>query len=117
MKPSTLAIHAGARLQSRARPLVPPIHAAVVSSFDDADALDRALDGNDFTYGRISAQNATLLEEAVAALEGAEDCASYASGMAALKAVFEAELKRGDRVVIASDGYGVTRALFKRMCQ
>jgi cystathionine gamma-synthase len=118
MKPSTLAIHAGSRLSSRARPLAPAIHVSAVSSFDDADALDQALDGKDFTYGRISAQNATLLEEAIAALEGAEDCASYASGMAALKAVFEAQgLKRGDRVVIASDGYGVTRALFKRLCQ
>ena len=118
MKPQTLAIHAGTKLESRARPLVSPIHVAAVSSFDDADALDAALEGKDFTYGRISAQNTTLLEQAIAALEGAEDCAVYASGMAALKAVFEAESPRkGERAVIASDGYGVTRALFRRLCQ
>lgn len=116
-KPATLAIHAGSHLESRARPVTPPLQLAAVSFFDDAEALDAALDGKDFSYGRISAYNTELLEEAVAALEGAEACAAYASGMAALKALFEGQdWKPGDRVVMASDGYGVTRALFKRLC-
>ena len=116
-KPATLAIHAGSHLDSRARPVTPPIQMAAVSYFDDAQALDDALEGKDFSYGRISAYNTELLEQAVAALEGAEDCAAYASGMAALKALFEVQAFRpGDKVVMASDGYGVTRALFKKLC-
>src|SRR5260370_40949616 len=114
-KVQTLAIHAGSRLSgSVAQGITPPLHLAAVSYFDDAQRLDQSLDGRDFVYARISAQNAVLLEEAVAALEGAEACGCYASGMAALRAVLEAQsLKRGDRVVMPADGYGATRALFK----
>lgn len=116
-KPATLAVHAGSRIDSRAVPVTPPIQMAAVSYFEEAEALDAALDGRDYTYGRINAYNAELLEQAVAALEGAEECAAYASGMAALKALFEAQhFAPGDRLVMASDGYGVTRALFKRLC-
>ena len=111
----TLAVHAGTRLEgSRSQPIVPPIHVSAVSYFDSADELDRSLDGQDFVYNRINAQATALLEDAVAKLERAEDCVAYASGMAALKAVLDAQpLKAGDRVVMPSDGYGVTRLLFK----
>ena len=114
-KVQTLAIHAGSRLSgSFAQGITPPLHLAAVSYFDDAQRLDQSLDGRDFVYTRISAQNVVLLEEAVAALEGAEACVCYASGMAALRAVLEAQsLKPGDRVVMPADGYGATRALFK----
>ncbi|MDC0714427.1 aminotransferase class I/II-fold pyridoxal phosphate-dependent enzyme [Stigmatella sp. ncwal1] len=114
----TVAVHAGSRLaDSKSQPLVPAIHMSTVGWFDSSEDLDGALDGKDYVYSRISAQNTALLEEAVAALEGAEACVSYASGMAALRAVFEAQnLQRGDRVVMPGDGYGVTRALYKALC-
>jgi cystathionine gamma-synthase len=118
LKQKTVAVHAGSRLTgSASQPLVPPIHMSTVGWFESSDELDGALDGKDYVYSRISAQNTTLLEEAVAALEGAEACVSYASGMAALRAVFEAQnLQLGDRVVMPADGYGVTRLLFKTLC-
>jgi cystathionine gamma-synthase len=114
----TVAVHAGSRLTgSTSQPLVPPIHMSTVGWFDSSEELDGALDGRDYVYSRISAQNTALLEESVAALEGAEACVSYASGMAALRAVFEAQnLQLGDRVVMPADGYGVTRLLFKTLC-
>lgn len=114
----TVAVHAGSRLVgSKSQPLVPPIHMSTVGWFDSSEDLDGALDGKDYVYSRISAQNTALLEETVAALEGAEVCVSYASGMAALRAVFDAqELKPGDRVVMPGDGYGVTRVLYKTLC-
>lgn len=114
-KAETLAICAGSSLElSKARPVAPAIHVAAVSYFDDSDQLDRSLDGEDFVYTRINAQNTVLLEEATAALECAEASVAFASGMAALNAVLEAQpLKPGDRVVMPADGYGATRALFK----
>jgi len=114
----TVAVHAGSRLaDSSSQPLVPAIHMSTVGWFESSDELDGALDGKDYVYSRISAQNTALLEESVAALEGAEGCVSYGSGMAALRAVFEAQnLKAGDRVVMPGDGYGVTRLLFKTLC-
>jgi cystathionine gamma-synthase len=116
-KSKTVAVHAGARLTgSKAQPVVPAIHVSAVSHFDDSEALDAALDGKDYVYSRIAAPNAALLEEAVAALEGAEACAAYASGMAALRAVFDGQnLREGDTVVMAADGYGVTRSLYKSL--
>ena len=116
-KPATDAIHAGSRLpESSAIPITPAIHTAAVSWFDSSDELDAALDGKDFVYTRIRGENPVLLEEAVAALEGAEASAVFGSGMAALRAVFDAQgLSPGDRVVLPVDGYGATRALFKRL--
>ncbi|HEY1417465.1 MAG TPA: PLP-dependent transferase, partial [Myxococcaceae bacterium] len=108
-KPATLAIHAGSRLpESSAVPITPAIHTAAVSWFDSSDDLDAALDGDgkDFVYTRIRGENSVLLEEAVAALEGAEASAVFGSGMAALRAVFDAQgLAPGDRVVLPVDGY------------
>ncbi|WNG39065.1 aminotransferase class I/II-fold pyridoxal phosphate-dependent enzyme [Archangium violaceum] len=116
-KRKTVAVHAGAQLTgSKSQPVVPPIHVSAVSFFDNSDELDAALDGKDYVYSRIAAPNAALLEEAVAALEGAEACVAYASGMAALRAVFDVlNLKQGDVVVMPADGYGVTRSLFKNL--
>lgn len=116
--PKTLAVHAGSQLRtSRSVPIVPAIHISTVSHFeDDSEALDGALDGKDYVYSRITAQNTTLLEEAIAALEGTEDAVVYASGMAAVRAVVDAEgPKAGDSVVISADGYGVTRLLLKTL--
>ncbi|RKH26219.1 aminotransferase class I/II-fold pyridoxal phosphate-dependent enzyme [Corallococcus sp. CA041A] len=117
-KQKTVAVHAGSRLTgSKAVPVMPPIFPAAVNWFDSSDDLSDALDGKDYAYARISAPNAALLEEAVAALEGAEDCVAYASGMAALRSLFDAQpWKAGDVLVMPTDGYGVTRALYKNLC-
>lgn len=117
-KPSTVAIHAGTSVGTSSIPISPPIHVSAVSYFEDSETLDGALDGKDFSYARIEAPNTLLLEQAIAALEGAEAAVSYASGMAALKAVVEAQrLKQGDRVVMPADGYGVTRLLLRTMSE
>ncbi|NMO22799.1 aminotransferase class I/II-fold pyridoxal phosphate-dependent enzyme [Pyxidicoccus fallax] len=117
-KQKTVAVHAGSRLTgSKAVPVSPAIYPAAVNWFDSSDDLDGALDGKDYAYARISAPNTTLLEEAVAALEGADACVAYASGMAALRSVFEAQgFRPGDRLVMPADGYGVTRLLYKNLC-
>ena len=114
-KPETLAVHAGSRLLgSRTVDLVAPLHLSSVGYFDSAEELDASLDGKDFVYTRIRGQNAVLLEEAVAALEGAELACAFGSGMAALRALWDAQgLKAKDKVVMGADGYGATRALYK----
>ncbi|HVE83101.1 MAG TPA: PLP-dependent aspartate aminotransferase family protein, partial [Myxococcales bacterium] len=115
----TVAVHAGERLEgSRAIPVAAAIHTSSVSYFDEADALDAALDGKDYSYTRIRGQNAALLEEAVAALEGTEDCAAFPTGMAALKALLESlALKPSDAVAIPNDCYGASLALVKAFAQ
>ena len=52
----------------------------------------------------------------MAALEGAELACAFGSGMAALRALWDAQgLKAGDSVVMGADGYGATRALYKAL--
>ncbi len=115
--PATVALHAGQTLKTRAQGVTPALHLASVSHFEHSADLDDALDGRDFVYGRINAPNAHLLEQAVAALEGAEAAAAFGSGMAALRSVFEVQaLLPGAVVVTPADGYGATFALFKRLC-
>ena len=116
-KLQTLAVHAGTRLVgSRTVDLVAPLHLSAVGYFESSEDLDASLDGKDFVYTRIRGQNVALLEEAVAALEGAELAAAFGSGMAALRALWDAQgLKPKDRVVMAADGYGATRALYKTL--
>ncbi len=80
MKPTTAAMVAGSPLPaSAARPVSLSVFTSAVSWFDDAEPLDASFDGKDFVYGRI------------AAFERSQACAVFASGMAALGAVFDAQ--------------------------
>ncbi|WP_187830363.1 O-succinylhomoserine sulfhydrylase [Siccirubricoccus phaeus] len=58
-----------------------------------------------FQYSRFGNPTATMLEQRLAALEGAEACRLTATGMAAVHAAMLSHLKAGDRVV-------ASRALF-----
>ena len=53
-------------------------------------------------------------EERLAALEGAEDCAATASGMAAIYAVVVAHLKAGDSIIVSRNVFGSTNVLFEK---
>jgi O-succinylhomoserine sulfhydrylase len=63
-------------------------------------------------YARFSNPTVTLFEERLAALEGAEDCVAFASGMAAIMATVMAHLKAGDHIVASSGLFGATVQLF-----
>jgi cystathionine gamma-lyase len=65
---------------------------------------------HDLTYGRFHNPTWTAWEEALGVLEGGEAVA-YASGMAAVAAVFGVCLKPGDVVVLPADSYYTTRLL------
>lgn len=64
-------------------------------------------------YGRANNPTWEALEHALAHIEGA-DCISFPSGMAAISASLFATLKAGDKLLIPSDGYYVTRVLSSR---
>ncbi|MCV6577485.1 MAG: cystathionine gamma-lyase [Cohaesibacter sp.] len=61
-------------------------------------------------YGRVSNPTWEALETSLSHLEGAP-CLSFPSGMAAITAALFANLKAGNRLLIPSDGYYVTRLL------
>ena len=75
--------------------------------YDSAEAAEAAFDGSQahYQYSRFGNPTVTMLEQRLAALEGAEACRVTATGMAAIHAAMVSHLKFGDRVV-------ASRALF-----
>ncbi|MEM9572461.1 MAG: cystathionine gamma-lyase [Pseudomonadota bacterium] len=67
-----------------------------------------------YTYGRDINPTVEAAEAAIAALEEASVVA-FPSGMAAITAALMATTKSGDRVLVPSDGYYVTRVLLEEI--
>jgi O-succinylhomoserine sulfhydrylase len=63
-------------------------------------------------YSRFTNPTVTMLEERLAALEGAECCIATASGMAAILSCAMGLLKSGDHIVCSSGVFGATVQLF-----
>jgi cystathionine gamma-lyase len=84
-------------------PVVPPIVASATHHLPHVQA------GGQF-YGRNGNPTWDAVEAQLSLLEDAE-AVSFPSGMAAIAAALFATLKAGDRLVIPSDGYYVTRVL------
>jgi len=71
------------------------------------DAADRFADRQDgYTYSRLGNPTVRCFEERLALIEGAEDAAATATGMAAVNASLMSALKTGDRVVAARCLFG-----------
>ncbi|MBK8976415.1 MAG: PLP-dependent transferase [Planctomycetes bacterium] len=93
--------------------MCPPLIRATTWAVDDAEsarALGARASHADF-YARYGHPNARGFEAALAALERAAGAVSFASGMAAVHAVFGALCSAGDRVLVADRIYGGTDAL------
>ncbi len=67
-----------------------------------------------FDYTRSGNPNFRLLEQSVAALEGAAFATCFASGVSAITAVVSS-LKQGDRILAEENLYGCTYRLFERV--
>lgn len=103
------------RLQrSSAEPACADLSLASVFCVDDLDHLEKLYSGAvpGFTYARDGHPNAARLCEKLAALDGAESCLVFPSGMAAIAAVVLDQLKPGDRIVASKELYGKTLGLF-----
>ncbi|MCB0159166.1 MAG: PLP-dependent transferase [Caldilineaceae bacterium] len=101
----TLAVHAGHHVDPSTGAVMPPIHLSTT--------FERNADGSytsGYVYSRSDNPNRQALEEVLAALEGGTAALTFASGMAAVQAVFMA-LDAGAHVVIPDDVYFGTGAL------
>ncbi|HKW95782.1 MAG TPA: aminotransferase class I/II-fold pyridoxal phosphate-dependent enzyme [Methylomirabilota bacterium] len=108
----TLAARGGRDVPSGSRPLTPPIYQTNVFVFEDMDAVESIWESKKpgFVYGRYGTANHTMLEDLVAALEGAEAAVACASGMGATTALLLGLFAPGDHLVSARDLYGSTAA-------
>jgi cystathionine gamma-synthase len=111
----TLAARGGRDVPSASRPLTPPIYQTNVYVFEDMDTVESVWESKTpgFVYGRYGTGNHTMLEDLVAALEGAEAAVACSSGMGATTALLLGLLAPGDHLVSARDLYGSTSAFLQ----
>ena len=111
MKFATKTIHAGQPSEPETGALVAPIFQT--STYEqDAPGHDKG-----FSYSRTNNPTRQRLETVLAALEGVDYCAAFASGLAAENAVLQAYLRPGDEIIIPRDVYGGTYRILNRVYQ
>ncbi len=107
MKKETLAVMAGKTHQDASGAVMPPIYLSSTYRRDNDEGL---------VYSRLDNPNRQALETCVAALEGGGTGMAFASGMAAVVAVFQC-LKPGDHVIVADDTYFGVREYLQTVMQ
>jgi cystathionine gamma-synthase/methionine-gamma-lyase len=115
----TTAVHAGERApRPDFTPVSTPIYSTVGYLYEEMDDLDGIFGGvrAGYVYGRYGNPTVSALEQAVAALEGADGAVAYATGMAAVHAaLLGAGVCQGAHIVAAADLYGATYSLLDRL--
>jgi cystathionine gamma-synthase len=109
--PSTTAVHGGEPRPKPAHALATPIVQTATYSFANTQELIDHFEGRieRVEYGRYGNPTQRIAEAKLAALEGADDCLLFSSGMAAMTTVLFAILSRGTHVVVTDDSYRRTR--------
>jgi O-succinylhomoserine sulfhydrylase len=76
--------------------------------YDDAEQAEATFAGTvaHYQYSRFANPTLTMLEQRLCLIEGAEECRTTATGMAAVNAALLSHLKTGDRVVAARALFG-----------
>jgi cystathionine gamma-synthase len=108
---STLAVHGGEPRPKLGNSLTTPIVQTATYTFADTDELhdhfQHRIDREE--YGRYGNPTQRIAEQKLAALEGAEGCLLFSSGMAAITATMYAVLSHNAHVVVTDDSYRRTR--------
>jgi cystathionine beta-lyase/cystathionine gamma-synthase len=101
----TKAVRGGVDLRKKNGPLSTPIYQTATFEVTDNDQQLRATP-TDMFYTRYGNPTHTVVERAVAELEGTDRALLFASGMAAITTSIMALLKSGDHIVAQRDIYG-----------
>jgi O-acetylhomoserine (thiol)-lyase len=117
MRDETLAIHAGFDADPATKAVAVPIYQTAAYQFDSADhgAALFNLEEEGYRYSRIANPTVAVLEERVAALEGAAGALATASGQAALYYAFANVALAGHNIVSTPQLYGTTHTLLHNM--
>src|SRR3954466_1724632 len=107
----TEAVRGGTSLHKKNGPLATPIYQTSTFEVTDSQEQLRATDTDRF-YTRYGNPTHTVVENAIAELEGTEAALLFSSGMAAITTSILALVKAGDHIVAQRDIYGgVTKFL------
>ncbi|MGD9496177.1 MAG: PLP-dependent aspartate aminotransferase family protein [Armatimonadota bacterium] len=109
----TRAVHAGYEADAQTGAVSPPIYQTATFAFESAEqgAARFAHEDAGYIYTRYGNLTTRVVEERMAALEGAEAALATASGMAAIATVLLGLLRYGDHVVATDALYTATRVL------
>jgi len=110
-RPETEAVRGGTDLDKKNGPLATPIYQTSTFEVTDNEQQVRATD-TDMFYTRYGNPTHTVVESAIARLEGADAALLFASGMGAITTSILALLKSGDHVVAQRDIYGGAAKFF-----
>jgi cystathionine beta-lyase/cystathionine gamma-synthase len=110
-RPETEAVHGGTDLDKKNGPLATPIYQTSTFEVTDNEQQLRATH-TDMFYTRYGNPTNTVVESAIAELEGADAALLFASGMGAITTSIFALLKSGDHVVAQRDIYGGATKFF-----
>ncbi|XP_041359939.1 cystathionine gamma-lyase-like [Gigantopelta aegis] len=106
---ATDAIHAGYKpSDSQSKAVIPSICLSTVFKLDEPQT------GTEFVYSRTHNPSRKILEQALAAIEGAKHAFCFASGLGAATTMTYL-LQSGDNIVCASNIYGGTFCLLSEM--
>lgn len=110
---STQAIHAAYDAQAHQGALNPPIFWSSTFAFESAEQGAARFAGQEagMIYTRVSNPTVKILEERLAALEGAEAGLAFASGMGAIASLIWTCLRPGDELLVDLTLYGCTHSL------
>jgi cystathionine beta-lyase/cystathionine gamma-synthase len=112
-KLGTLAVHGGEDQVWSVPAVNTPIYQTTTYRFDSAADAAAYLDAPDgkWLYSRLENPTVMAAERKLALLEGTEQAALFASGMAAIHAALIAHLAAGDTLLVADTIYGQTTRL------
>ncbi|WP_105385115.1 trans-sulfuration enzyme family protein [Neorhizobium alkalisoli] len=112
---NTLAVHGGNEMDKTSGAVRTPIVMANSYALPyDPSTMDWS-DTEEPSYTRNSGHNQICLQRKLAAMEGGEDAAVFATGVAALHAVFFTFLKSGDHVIVGDVTYEAVWRLFSEL--
>lgn len=92
-----------------------PIHTSVAFGYKDARELAAVFQGKQagYRYGRQGNPTVSALEDKITKMEDGHASICFATGMAAIGAVFQSLLRKGDHVVSSSFLFGNTNSLWQ----
>ena len=113
----TLSVRAGQNPEPITGAIAAPIFQTTNYQFRDVADGARKCESiyNGYCYTRVGNPTLTILEEKMAALEGAEEALAFTTGVAAISALLFSQLKQGDHVVVDETSYSATRYLFNTL--
>ena len=92
-----------------------PIHTSVTFGYTDSRDLAAVFQGKQsgYRYGRQGNPTVSALEEKITKMEDGTSSICFATGMAAIGALFQALLRSGDQIVSSSFLFGNTNSLWQ----